>query len=642
MRKPRQRIPVDQLRNAHYLRRSRGVGFPKLSIALSVVCSSREVEGLQRERRTRMLAWSATAWGDLAVKPGDTPTATGTDALSFWRWLARVRAGIPTVWLWQLGAGHGCTILDLWRSLERGTWSLSGVDPLDGTPFLKGASTVLRGLCVLQEPPFVLLTKEAHASGIVKWVDVRNLGVERWCDLYDDCGYSPDDNEAGNPPGAYARNVARIRAEVLKDWLQEWYATVDELQLGGLRHTAAAQAWHGWRHSYLEGPILVHNDPSAINIERASIYPGRNECFRIGRINAPVYELDAKSFYPGICTQTQLPGRLAGCERGAVGRARALAAMGCCVIAEGMVSTNEPLVPVRIGDATIFPVGVFHTCLCWPEWELLSRWGAAITISRFAYYEPAMVCRGFANELWRYRVACESDGKRAKARCVKRLANSLIGKFAAWDWGWVDAPGVGSGWPYSTWYALDEESRELVRWRSIGWHAQREQCNGEAQDSCPAIASWVYSVGRCRMAEWIRTAGRQHCYYCDTDSLFVSREGYERLAAAGDIQDRQMACLSLRKVHPWLEVWGLKFYATPDGIVCSGVSEGAHLVTDGGFEFWHPETVAGSLQDKRPPRAVMLRYRPSEDRPYRHGIVQADGTVTPHRLPREEVSNGST
>jgi hypothetical protein len=641
MRKPRQRIPVDQLRSAHYMRRSRGVGFPRLSVALSVVCSSVEVEGLQRERDTRLLAWSAAAWGDGGDGAPRTQNGTGTDALSFWRWLSDVRRGVSTTWLWQLGAGYGCTILGLWDLLEKGLWSLDGYDPLDGTPVGKGASSALRGLCVLQEPPFVLLAAESHAKGIVKWVDVRNLGVDQWREIYADV-FSDESADSGLMEDTTdSQLIALQRAAFLANWLRDWYSTVEELQLGGLRHTAAAQAWHGWRHSYLEGPIFVHTDRTAIAIERDAVYPGRNECFRLGRIGTPVYHLDASAFYPGIAAQVELPGRLRGCETGDLRRAQSLARMGWCVIGSGYVDTSEPLVPVRIGDATIYPVGRFGASLCWPEWELLIQRGATVEITGLSYYEPATVCRRFSERLWSYRIDCEHKGARARARCVKRIANSLIGKFAAWDWGWVDAPGVGSGYPYSAWYQIDPETGQLERWRSIGWHVQKEQCNGEAQDSCPAIAAWVYSVGRVRMAEWIRLAGRRHCYYCDTDSLYVDQTAYDRLVASGAVQDRQPGCLSLRKIHPWCEIWGLKSYATPDGIVCSGISEGAHLVTDGGFEFWHPETVAGCLRDKRAPRNVMLRYRVPERSVYRHGIVQSDGTVTPHRLPAEDTSDGT-
>ena len=314
------------------------------------------------------------------------------------------------------------------------------------------------------------------------------------------------------------------------------------------------------------------------------------------------------------------------------GRARALAADGYCLIAHGRARTDKPLVPHRRQGRTIYPVGTFATALCWPEWQLLLDNGADVEIEEAAWYEPVAACERFQRVLYDYRCRCEREGRRAKATCVKRLANSLIGKFAAWDWSWQDYPSVGIGEPFATWYETPSDGDKPVRWRSIGWHTQKEVFNGENADSLPAISAYVYARGRVAMQTWLSACAPGKVYYVDTDGLFVDQLAYECLARAGYIRENELGGLSLRKIHAWLTVDGLKLYRTPDGIVAAGLSDNHQLVTEGGWEFWRPERVTDTAREGRAPDAKLLRYQVPFKRQYLHGAVDSAGNVTPFRL----------
>ena len=52
----------------------------------------------------------------------------------------------------------------------------------------------------------------------------------------------------------------------------------------------------------------------------------------------------------------------------------------------------------------------------------------------------------------------------------------------------------------------------------------------EGASSCVAIASYVTAAARVYLAKMIELAGEGNILYCDTDSLFVTRKGYDNLA----------------------------------------------------------------------------------------------------------------
>lgn len=594
-------------RPAHYLRASPATGTPKCSVALVVECDYDQETGNPYHRRAILKGWSAVSWGVGAQGQGNTPCAGGMDAPSFFRWLLSLQVRHRGIWIWQLGAVHGLAALGFWDSLELGEWTLPGLQshgtgqPTIGLP---------RGLCVLADPPTVVIARRACVSGSVRFVDVRNLGVNDW------------------PEITSWENTA-ARASALAKWLQEWYAMVCDLKLGGLRGTAASQAWHGWRHNYLTYPLLVHNNERAIAIERAAYHPGRCEATRLGRIKDRVYQLDASAHYPASAVGGGMPCRLERVCSCSLAECERLAQRGYCVIGRAKVRTQVPCVPYRDGGDTIWPVGSFDTVLCWPEIQLVLDSGGTVETGECAVYESACPFDLFYAALWRARQQAQAESNRARVQCIKRLMNSLIGKLAAWDWGWESAPGEVPPGPWAVWYGFEPGSRNVCRYRSIGWHTQWERCRGEAHDSMPALAAWICSVARVRLWNWMEIAGRDNVYYCDTDSLFVSKLGRDRLLASGQLNAGRMGSLRDVACHDWCDFSGIKYYRTPKGLVCAGVSNHWLQQTENGYRYWSPEKVVDSVAHAHAPDARLLPYTVPLERPYRHGIVHNDGRITP-------------
>lgn len=591
----------------HYLARSRHAGFPRRQIALSVVWERVRPSASATVAHDILCGWTAIEWSGAPGSECIGESSRGCDSDSWWRWLGSRMRSRQHIWIWQLEAAHGMTLLGFWGALSVGEWSLSSRDnaPLEGTADdeVRGPS----GLCVVSDPPTIVVAYQTHRRGSVRWLDVRNLGVQSWRDM----------------------SAERGDVAALADWLQRWSRTVDQLKLGGLRHTAAAQSWHGWRHNYLECGVLAHGNEEASRLERDCVHPGRAEAYRLGLVPGPIHQLDSSSHYPACAIVGQLPVRLCWLGVCCLGDVRSAVARGWLALCECRVRSRVNLLPCRQRDRTIWPVGEWSVSLPWPEVERAADSGVSVSVVRASLYEPGRPVDAFVSTLWRHRQSCQNGGRVAEATCAKLLLNSLVGKWAAHHHAWVDAPEVLPADCWATWDRYEGEERRRVRYRSIGWHVQREERADETSESVPALAAWTYSVARMRLWEWMQTAGMSEVYYVDSDCLFVGGSGAERLCSAGHVKPGELGSLRVQGVHPSLRIGGIRDYAAGGRTVRAGVAPSGVMERNGRVEWWRNGTVMECVDDDRAPDGTARLVSVPVHRAYRHGLVDSDGRVHP-------------
>jgi hypothetical protein len=621
-------------RNSHYLRPSKRVGSPRSQIALAVVASSLAISPDARSQSLTVDAWSASAWITGGGKERVQLYGDGKDALSWWRWLAGFLRKGECTWIWQLGACSGLTLLGFWEMLERGEWVLDGCDPCDSGESEDANREQFRGMAVIEDTPTIIMARPTHGPGMVKWVDAGNLGVEGWEGIVGkDIARAPVSLSGGLQAESPAE-VAATRSVALRRFLVDWERTVSDLKLGGLRATAAAQAWHGWRISAMQEPILCHNDETALALEREAMHAGRCEAFRLGLIEGPVYQLDIASHYPACAVAGLLPVRHKWTGQLTHDEIIKHSNNGWLIIARVNVDARDPVYPCRDKGLIAFPEGRFTTTLCGPELHLAISRGEVGGGGLCALYEGGKPFNGIINALWAEKEAAEQAGNLARRACCKSLLNSLIGKTAQRGWRWVDHPYPFIERPFSTWQGQHPQTGEPCTWRSIAWHSQYEEQTGEHPDSCPAIAAWVMSLARVRLWSLISEVGYGNCYYCDTDSLFTTQEGFHNLARRGWIGGGGIGEIRVKMVHDHLDIRGFRSYYGDSGMVCSGVPKDATLRPGGDWSFWVPERLKDSMRQRRAPRAALNAYRMPVGREYRHGEVGEDGWVKPFRLER--------
>ena len=591
------------------------------------------------------------AWRGRDGRAESVQRADGIRADQWWQWLlALMRRGEQT-WIWQMGACHGLTSLGFWDALTRGDWLLCGGTARVGTDGSSRTDHSSAGLCVLSDPPTIILARCSGSAGTTRWMDVRNLGLSGWYDIVDArcLGAVGTDRDASGV--LCARAMATNRAGNLQNWLSAWYETVRELKLGGLRSTAASQSWAGWRQSYLNEIVECHNEQGRLNAESAAMYGGRCEVRRQSVRTDTVYQLDASAYNPALASGAGMPCRVCRDSGRSLDSAVSADRNGLCVIACGRLWTDRPCLPYRrctrhsrpaisgrgcglVGRGecqveTVYPVGTWEGWYCWPEWELLDRCGGKCIIDKWYAYEPGNPFGPFFTRLWQERLKAKGQGRTGHVHAIKLLMNSLIGKCAAEERGWRDCPDEFYPEQWALWHELQPDGITLQRHRSIAGRVQREVCEGYGAEAVPALAAWVYSLGRVQLWDWCEAAGWDNVLYTDTDSLWVTQEGFNELTRSIPLVSGVFGGLRLVQAHTFARFLGIRHYETDHGIVCAGIPQNAAVRTDGGWTYWAPESIPQSVQAWRQPLERLVRYDVSDRQSSRSGRVGVGGWVFP-------------
>lgn len=349
--------------------------------------------------------------------------------------------------------------------------------------------------------------------------------------------------------------VTRQAVQALLTWLQAE-------DCGPFRLTGSGQAnacWrkrfgagHGDRYETREGGratvgggVWVHNDPALRSLEREAMWTGRCEAWRHGEIDGPLYEYDMSLAYCRIAARHPLPVKLAG-EHGSLTpfQVRTFVEEGKAVLAEVEVEgLDSPVVPCRVGERMIWPVGDFSTVLWNPELELLMNaaradWApgwdeVAFHVKRCWTYHtgPALkpmaewiiaglqgACRGEGHGCDGQNCECEPYPGVARL-LLKHWARALVGRMALRYRRWEpygDTPDLGLSLAVNY-----DEDGEPVEKLHVGHERFTLAELEEVEDSAPQITGWVMSQCRAQLWRLIQEAGPEHVVYMDTDSLLL-------------------------------------------------------------------------------------------------------------------------
>lgn len=314
--------------------------------------------------------------------------------------------------------------------------------------------------------------------------------------------------------------------------------------LGPWADTISSVSFKSFRYRFMRHSIEMHVDPEATGLERAAYHGGRTECAFIGDVlELPVYCVDVNSLYPSVMLDRLYPVRLLEVRHGDVTLLREAVETGSLVIADVRLSIERPALP-HVDDKLLFPVGTFRTTLCSPELQIAFREGTVHEVFGWSVYEGAPIFADFIAFMYRSRLKAREEGKEALSRLFKDLGNTLYGKFGQRRENWVCLGEAEPGSPIAATETFVDKDGNAVTERIFGGY--RWTIDGpllEAFNSFPAIAAFVTSYARCVLLGGMRVAGdldpeakdaraSREFFYCDTDSLFVSQRGYDRLLAA--------------------------------------------------------------------------------------------------------------
>ena len=254
-----------------------------------------------------LCVWQAVVIGANDSGLGTVVGGAGTTVLEWWTWLRdTVGSGNGRVYIFSLGANDQFALLGLWDQVQSGdiiigeTMMVASRDSTRTNPRWSGGMTVLGG------PPTILQWMWPDRETIFTWMDPQNFG----------CGNLSHANIGRTsglaqplwigPPHLVPERVG-VQVAAVNEWLTDYLNICHDLKLGAMVFTAASQAHQGFRRSYKNDRIEIHDNDAVLRLERESLAGGRCEAYHIGSVSGPIYHLDINSLYPAVAYTQMLP-----------------------------------------------------------------------------------------------------------------------------------------------------------------------------------------------------------------------------------------------------------------------------------------------------------------------------------------------
>ena len=565
-------------------------------------------------RRTVNGVWSKPDW------------ITFKTRTEFWDWLETKTRAKTRLTVFAHNGAFDLPVLDAFRILPERGWNITraivDAPPID-ISWRQDKKTIrfIDTLNIWRMP----------LSALGKTVGLRKLRMPR-----------PDEHPARHL--AYCRRDVKVIMRAC----MKWFEFLIENDLGGFRSTLAAQAFGSYRHRFMPHPITVHTHELALELERQSYVGGRTECFKLGKHEGEFYYIDVNSMYPSVMKGNLYPHRLSGYYTRVDVEDLAYWRHRFAVICDVEIETDIPDYPLVYGSKLVFPVGKFRVSLAGPEFWRAYDAGHVKHIHAAAVYHQAEIFTDFVDFFYNKRLAAKREGDEVTSYSYKILSNSLYGKFGQRGRRFekvgecspniVSIERVIDGDEASLRRRLqDSGNPKIVRLaakitaenttRCFGGIKQQWVAEGESFHSFPAIAAYVTSYARIILADAITLAGRANCYYCDTDSLVVNRQGWESLTHLVD-QDR-LGAWGLDTVLGAIVLHGPKDYVFDDKVVIKGVKASATWLSD--------DTVSQSqflgfrslVREDSLDAPLVKRIIKKQRRVYTKGTPDADNNVLP-------------
>ena len=602
------------MRRAHWLRANHKSEFPhdcvwfdtethEQRVSAQVVRHVLDFGVAAYRRRLGPERWSAPKWLRF-----ETPA-------EFWAWVFGLRKGKSRLTLFCHNAAFDLPVLDAFRLLPEAGWQLK--------------------TAIIDSPPVILTYRREGQT--LRFLDTLNFWRQKLADIGETVGLPKLPMPAQDAPRSTWNTYCRRDVEIIMEACLRWFAFLQAHDLGGFAPTAASQAMRAFRHRFLTAPILIDSNEEALALARSAYLGGRVECFRLGELAGPLTLYDINSHYSYCMATQRYPVRLlAHCRSPNIAEVADYMER-YCVVARCTLVTDEPVYPLEYEDKLVFPVGEFEAVLTTPELRHAIDRGRVTKITQIALYQSASIFWDYVHEIYELRLAATRDGNMVLRWQCRLLLNALYGKFG--QRGRVfETVTQTTDTGIAVWTEIDAETGEVRNLRQFGGLIQEQKTEGESRDSHPAIAAHVTAYGRLALWGWIERAGRSHVHYVDTDSLLVDSIGAHRLASGVD--ESVLGRLKVEGVFGSGHLYGLKDYRFGEITRTKGVRPAADWIDANTVEQEHWSTLIGLLRKGDLSAPIVERRVKHLRRVYTKGCVQADGSITPLRLPVESPGPG--
>lgn len=480
-------------------------------------------------------------------------------------------------------------------------------------------------LFVIDDPPTFMRFKRGRMS--IMFVDTFNYWQYSLKEMGEQLGLPKLSVNFDSGTTEELLVYCRRDVEVLTNYLLTFIRFLVENDLSPLGLTLASQSFKAYRHRFMRREIILHNRPEVLELERAGYYGGRTDAFYIGVApEQDYYKLDVNSMYPYVMRENVYPTELVGYSVNIpLDRLREHLDKYYCLATVTLV-TQTPAYPYVNGFKLVFPVGEFTTTLHHPELVYALERGEIKTVHKLAIYNRGDIFSQYVNYFYALKVRAEEQGDKITRKVAKIMLNSLYGKFGQRE---VVSKIVNNNGEekYQRLTGYSEKLGRRVEVNYLGNVIELRYKGGESFYSSPVIAGAVTAYARMYLWELISCVGYDNTYYCDTDSLIVTKAGYDN--ARKYISQSVLGKLKVEGVERILIIHSVKDYVYGSEIKVKGVPKSAKMMTDG---VWKYEQFRGGKTwlSQGLPVGVEVYTRIKQRRSsYDKGIVTPTGRVIP-------------
>ena len=478
---------------------------------------------------------------------------------------------------------------------------------------------------VFEDPPTFIKLSKGRAS--ITFIDTFNYWQFSLAKMGDQLNIPklPMPEDTANPEAWYT--YCKRDVEVLSDYLITFIRYLKDNDLCGLGLTLASQSFRSYRHRFMKHSITLHNRPEITAVERSGYSGGRVEAFRIGQYpKQNYYKLDVNSMYPFVMKKDLYPHSMVGYTEDItpIQLEKNLNRYYC--IAEVVLNTPEAAYPVKALHKLIFPIGIYTATLHHSELLHALHSGHIVTVNKIAAYEQADLFSEYIDFFYNMKLQAELDHNAIIRHQAKIMMNSLYGKFGQREVRSKITPNI-TPTPYGRITGYSESLSCRVEVNCLGSSMEVSFKQGESTYSFPAIAGAVTANARMYLWKLINTAGLEHCFYIDTDSLVVDKIGLEALTPY--LNNTDLGMLKLEDTSDNFLVWGAKDYTFGAEVKHKGVPKSAKEITTG---LWNYEQFRGAktwLGDGLNKNVEVYSRTKQRISVYDKGIIRPDNTVSP-------------
>jgi hypothetical protein len=521
---------------------------------------------------------------DPVANPRGDPVYRGfKTADQFWEIISEMPYSKEKIYIFAHNIGFDLRIVEWFRRLAGDGLSLF---PPAGSP---GEGRYKRPLCIIDGHPVILRCFRRDGQQIlcldsINWwfTSLREIGD--W--IGDPKGEMPDPTAEDDAWFGYCQQDV----DVLDKALRRLWGWLQCMRIPSFEATPAAQAMILYRQRYERKRIVRPEDTAVLALDRHGYYGGLVECYRIGRIERTLHQVDVTGLYPAVMRGNPYP-----CEvidqrpKGRVPVDRSDIDPRYAT-AEVWLQSKRRCYPVRASNGTYWVTGKVRTILCGPELERAWSAGDVRHVGRATIYRLDDLFSGFVGTYWSLRERAKSRGDAMIDRTCKLLLNALHGKFGQRDGGWVyvgDNPRPGA---FGAGKVVGPKISQDVDYRIIAGKEFYRVRDEEHERGFVPIAAWTASYGRVQMAEWRDLAGPDDVVYQAVDSLIVTGDGLGRLQLSGCVGTGQLGHFHYERDYEWLHVHGVNQLDWPGGMKSAGLRKGSVEIAGGIYETeeWEP------------------------------------------------------